>query len=82
METYSVSWRLQRIRTEYAYVRVPVTDEVIKVDEKGTGRIDADKMAQRALELAQSPAVEWYPEDQRVQLHPMQKAPDPGEKWL
>ena len=82
MEIYSVSWRLQRIRMEYAYVRVPVADDVIKVDEKGAGRIDADKMAQRALELGQSSNVEWYPESQQIQLHPIQKAPEPGEKWL
>lgn len=79
MATYSVSWRLRRVTVEYGYVRVPVTADLIVEQEDGTGRIDTDKMVQRALEAGRSPEVTWRPEDRQIELHPLQKAPDPGE---
>ena len=78
--TYSVSWRLQRITTEYAYVSVPITDDVTKNDETGVRRIDVEKMVQRALALGQVSNLHWHPEDKQIQMHPVQKAPDPGER--
>jgi hypothetical protein len=82
MALYSVSFRLQRIRTEFAYVRVPVTEDLVKPDENGVGRIVVPDMVQRATEMGQLPDVEWYLEDQTIQLHPIQKAPEPGERSL
>ena len=51
MERYSIPFRLQRTTTEYAYVRVPVTEDLIVEQAGGTGRIDVPKMMQRAIEL-------------------------------
>jgi hypothetical protein len=82
METHSISVRLQRITKEYAYVRVPVTDAIMEVDEKGVGRIDPQKLLQGAVELGRLPQVEWYLEDRQFQPHPIQQAPGPGEKWF
>ncbi len=76
MNTYSVSFRLQRVTVEYAYVSVPVTSDLIAKQEDGTGRIDVPRMVQRAVEMGQSPDVRWHPEDQQIQPHPLQKAPD------
>ena len=89
-QTYSISVRLQRLTTEYAYVRVPVTGDIMAVDpsggvaldENGNAHIDPQRMVQRAVELARSPGVTWYQEQQQVQLHPLQKAPEPGETSL
>jgi hypothetical protein len=75
--TYSVSFRLLRTTTEVAFVSVSVTADLIVEQPDGTGRIDSAKMVQRALELGQSPDVVWYPQDQQVQPHPIQKPP-PG----
>lgn len=80
MSIYSVSWRLQRTTTEYGYVLVPVTEDLIKLDETGIGRMDVERMAQRAIERGHSEVIQWYPEGQQVQLHPLQKAPEPDEK--
>jgi hypothetical protein len=80
--TLSVSWRLRRVTIEYSYVTVPVTESLMKVDEGGSGRIDVQRMEEQAIKLGSLPAVEWYPEEQRIELHPLQKAPGPGEKAL
>ena len=90
METYSISFRLQRVTKEYAFVRVLVTDEIMRtneygeiiLDERGTARIDGEKMTKRAIELGYLPSVEWYWESQEITPHPIQKAPGPGEKSL
>jgi hypothetical protein len=86
--TYSVSLRLRRITVEYAYVSVPVTDAImqtddhgeLKTDEKRYTRIDVEKMVQRGIDIARSGQTRWYPEEEKVEPHPVQKAPDPGEE--
>ena len=75
----AVSWRLMRTTVEYAYVCVPVAG-MVRPDAQGVGRIDADAMAQRAVDLGQSPDVVWYREEQRIDLHPRQKEPAPDER--
>jgi hypothetical protein len=77
VKTYSVSWRLQRITTEYGYVSVPVTPDLVIQQADGTGRLDVTKMVQRAIELGRTADVEWHAEDQQVQPHPIQKPPEP-----
>src|ERR1051326_5833222 len=79
MERYSLSMRLQRVTTEYAYVLVPVTDDITVEQEDGTGRIDPDKLVQQTMELASERGVTWYQESLDVHLHPLQKAPEPEE---
>src|SRR5438105_1040919 len=68
---YSVSFRLQRTTTEYAYVLVPITPDLVK-DE---GHLDVTKLSQAAIEKGRMTSVVWYPDDQKVALHPIQKLP-------
>ena len=75
--TYSVSLRLQRITTEFAFVSVPVSADLMIEQPDGTGRIDVAKMVQRAIEMGQAEGVAWRPEEQQVQPHPIQ-IPPPG----
>lgn len=77
--TYSISLRLRRVTVEYAYVNVPVVGDVVKPDEQGVGRIDVAELTRRAVEMGRRPEVFWYREEQRVEPHPLQKAPEPGE---
>jgi hypothetical protein len=76
---YSVSWRLRRITVEYAYVSVPVAGDLVQPDEQGVNRIDVLAMTRRAVEMGRYPEVVWYREEQRVEPHPLQQAPGPGE---
>ena len=46
---YSVSFRLQRTTTETAFVKVPVTADLMIEQPDGTGRIDVGRMVARAL---------------------------------
>jgi hypothetical protein len=78
--TYSISLRLRRITVEYAYVNVPVVGDVVKPDEQGVGRIDGAELTRRAVEMGQRSEVAWYREEQRVEPHPLQKAPEAGER--
>jgi hypothetical protein len=78
--TYSVSLRLRRVTFDYAYVSVPVVDNVVKPDEQGVNRIDFGELTRMAIEMSQSPEVVWYREEQNTEPHPVQKAPDEGEK--
>ena len=77
--TYSISMRLRRVTVEYAYVNVPVAGDLIKSDEQGVGRIDVTLMTRKVVEMGQEPEVVWYREEQRLEPHPIQKAPEPGE---
>ena len=61
--TYSISLRLKRVTVEYAYVNVPVVDDVVKPDEQGVNRIDSGVLTQKAIEMSQSPNVVWYREE-------------------
>lgn len=76
--TYSVSFRLQRTTTEFAFVSVPVTGDLMVEQPDGTGRIDVAKMVQRAIDMGQAVGVAWQPEEQHVQPHPIQTPPP----WL
>jgi hypothetical protein len=77
---YSVSWRLRRVTIEYAYVSVPVVDDMVKPDKEGVNRIDVEAMQRRAIATGRGPDVAWYPEEQGIEVHPLQKAPEPNER--
>jgi mannose/fructose-specific phosphotransferase system component IIA len=72
---YSVSFRLLRTTTEYAFVSVPLTADLTIAQPGGNGRIDVDKMVQRAVEMAKTSVVSWQQEEQHVEPHPVQMAP-------
>ena len=75
--TYSISLRLQRTTTEFAFVSVPVTADLMIDQPDGTGRMDVEKMVQRAIEMGHAHGVAWHHEEQHVQPHPIQMPP-PG----
>lgn len=72
---YTVSFRLQRTTTEVAFVRVPVTADLMIEQPDGTGRIDIARMVQQAIEMGQAPGIAWQSEGQQVQPHPVQTPP-------
>jgi hypothetical protein len=78
--TYSISLRLRRITVEYAYVNVPIAGDVVKPDAQGVGRIDVEEMTRRAVAMGDRPEVVWYLEEQRIEPHPLQKAPEGSEQ--
>jgi len=78
--TYSVSLRLQRTTTEFAFVSVPLTADLTIAKPDGTGQIDVEKMVQRAVEMGQASSVSWQKEEQHVKPHPVQMAPTDIEK--
>jgi hypothetical protein len=78
--SYSISLRLRRTIVEYAYVNVPVVGDVVKPDEAGVGRIDMERLVGLGIGMGQSPEVVWYQEERRIETHPLQKAPEPGER--
>ncbi len=77
--TCSISIRLQRTTTEFAFVSVPVAAELLRTQADGTARLDAAALAKRAIELGEAESVAWHPEGTALALHPIQVAP-PGDK--
>jgi hypothetical protein len=74
-KSYSVSFRLQRTTTEFAFVSVPVSVDMIIRQTDGSGRLDVPKMTARAIEMGQAIETVWEQETQDVQMHPIQMAP-------
>jgi len=60
-------------------VSVPVTSGILDPQVDGTSRINADKMAALAIEMAASPDVRWHVENAVIELHPIQRPKDVGE---
>lgn len=76
-KSYSVSFRLQRTTTEFAFVSVPVSADLTILQPDGTRRIDVAKLVERAVEMGELQGVAWHIEQQEVQPHPIQ-TPPPG----
>jgi hypothetical protein len=76
MSSYSVQIRLRRTTVECAYILVPVTSELMTDDN----RIDPEKLMRQATDLGRQAFIRWYPEELRVEPHPIQKPCDPGEE--
>lgn len=77
--TYSVSFRLQKTTTEFAFVSVPVTAELLLPQDDGTARLNGSALAQRAIAMGQEPGVKWHQEGSAVELHPVQMPPAGGQ---
>lgn len=73
--SYSISWRIRRTTTEFAFVSVPVTGDLMIEQPDGTGRIDVPRMVERAIEMARAGDVAWFPEEEQVEPHPIQAPP-------
>src|SRR5579862_5330647 len=76
----SVQFRLRRVTTEYCYVNVPVTNDLMIPQPDGTARLNVETMVVQAAEICRSPGVKWYIEEQAVGPHPLQKPMEPGEE--
>jgi hypothetical protein len=74
-QRYSISLRIQRITTEFAFVRVPVTSDIIDEKFDGTGRINTAKLIQGGIDLGNLPDVLWTIEERTIQPHPIQTPP-------
>ncbi len=72
-ETYSIALRLRRVTYEDAYVAVPVTDAIVKMNDNGTGSIDTEAFVAEAIRIGGDGRVEWKIEEIRIETHPIQK---------
>ena len=72
----SISVRLRRVRTETTQVSVPITEEVTRTNDDGSGSTpDVDKIIEVALRMGQSDSVVWEAEGEpEIRLHPEQAA--------
>jgi len=77
-ETLSIQIRLCRTTTEYGYVNVEVTHDLIGLD----GKLDSEGLFRRALEWGQEPQMVWYKDEQVIDPHPIQQQREPHEKSL
>jgi len=77
-KTFSVQIRLCRTTTEYGYVNVEITPDLIGLD----GKLDSEGLFRRALEWGQEPQMVWYREEHIVEPHPVQQQREPHEKSL
>jgi hypothetical protein len=66
---------VRRTRVEDAYVSVPVTDAVLRAeaDAEGNRRIDVEAFVREGVAIAGNPTVEWRVEEERTEMHPVQK---------
>ena len=76
--TYSVRFRLQRTTTEVASISVPWTEDLTLRRADGSQGIDVEKVVRRAIQLGQSPDVDWQQEQSKIELHPIQPPPSEG----
>jgi hypothetical protein len=78
MPTYSISVRLRRTKVEYAFVSVPIDEQVLETDpEDNTKRkINPEKLGKIAKRLGTEGSVLWAEEGgPLIELHPLQTAP-------
>jgi len=54
---YSIALRLQRVTTEFSFIKVPVTSDILDRQADGTGRINWERMVVRAKVLGAQPDV-------------------------
>jgi hypothetical protein len=78
--SYSVQFRLQRVTSEYCYINVPVTHDLMIPQPDGSAKLDVNRLVARAAELSNASGVTWYPEEKTVGPHPIQKPMEPGEE--
>ncbi len=71
-KTYSIVLHLRRVTYEDAYVAVPVTSAIMKVNDDGTGSIDFEAFTAEAIRLGGDNRVEWKIEETRTEAHPLQ----------
>jgi hypothetical protein len=62
-ESYSISVRLRRTTLEYAFVSVPVDEQIWEQhsDEPKKQRVNADKVVETAKRMGSDPVIEPHP---------------------
>jgi hypothetical protein len=75
-----VPFRLQRTTVESAFVSIQATEDSWITEPDGSGRLNVEKLVERALEMGRQGAVSWEVESQNVQLHPVQMPPPWSQK--
>jgi hypothetical protein len=81
MPTYSISVRLRRTKVEYAFVSVPVNEEVLERDPEDNTKlkINPENLGEVAKRLGKEGSVLWAEEGAPlIELHPIQTAPPPA----
>jgi hypothetical protein len=76
--SYSVSFRLQRVTTETAHVSVPLSEELWQPNSDGSGTltINTEKLIATAIELGRLPSTRWsFDGDVLITPHPVQISP-------
>ena len=75
----AISVRLRRVRTETAHISVPITVDLTRPNDEGTGtKPDVDKIIDAALRLGRLDSVDWAPEGEpEIRLHPEQTPHNP-----
>lgn len=77
--TYSISFRVQKITVEDAFLSIPITDRILKDNEDGTKGIDYEKFVAEAIEISKDHRVEWLLEKMSVEPHSIQ-SPRPDNR--
>ena len=75
---YSISVRLHRTKIEYAFVSVPMDQNVMEQhpDEPENLRVNSEKVFEIAKRMASDSDVLWAPEGEPlIEIHPFQTAP-------
>ncbi len=78
-KTFSIALRLRRTIHEDAYVAVPVTDALIKINDAGEGEIDFELFVAEAIRIGSDARVEWKIESTSMEAHPVQ-GPTPDDR--
>jgi hypothetical protein len=76
--TYSISVRLRRTKVEYAFVSVPVNEQVWEQqpEDPKKRRINGEMVFEIAKRMGGDPGVLWAQESEaNIEIHPSQTAP-------
>ena len=71
-KTTSIVFHLRRVVHQDAFVAVPVTDAIMKLDENGQPSIDWDAFVAQATQLGQHEGADWQVEEMQTAPHPVQ----------
>lgn len=75
---YSISFRLRRTKVEYAYVSVPVDQNILEPDPENAAqmKVNAQKVVEVAKRMATQPGILWAQEGEPlIEPHPWQTPP-------
>jgi hypothetical protein len=75
--SFSVSFRLRRVRVETAHVSVPLTTEFVIGSAESSAKLDTEKLVQAATNMGRLSSTLWQAEgDAQITLHPLETPPE------